>query len=62
MAQAATKPRRKVFHATVQATRQEEWFVEAATAEEARALLENGAGQRAKIGETLHLEIEKFLD
>ena len=37
MARSAAKPKRKLFYATIQATRVEEWFVEAENAEEARA-------------------------
>lgn len=62
MARSAAKLKPKVFHATVQVTRIEEWFVEAQSAEEARALLENGQGQRAKAGECIHFEIDKWLD
>jgi hypothetical protein len=62
MAQPAAKSRRKIFHATVEVTRVEEWFVEAATAEEARALLESGRGQRAQVGECTHLEISRLSD
>jgi len=58
----ATKRKPKVFHATVQVTRTEEWFVEAATAEEARELLESGNGQRAQIGECTYFEISKLID
>ena len=61
-ARPAAKPRRRTFHATVEVTRLEEWFVEAATAEEARALLEAGHGQRAQIGECTHLEISRLSD
>jgi hypothetical protein len=52
----------KVFHATVQVTRTEEWFVEAATAEEARKLLERGHSQRLQVGECTHFEIGKLID
>ncbi len=58
----AAKPRLKAFHASVQVTRVEEWFVEAETAEEARQLLESGRGQRCQIGECLHFEIDKLID
>ena len=52
----------KVFHAIVQVTRTEEWFVEAATAEEARKLLESGGGQRLQVGECTHFEIDTLID
>jgi len=57
---ARSKPR--VFHATMQVTRLEEWFIEAATAAEARELLESGNGQRLRIGECTHFEISKLVD
>jgi len=62
MARAATKRKRKIFHATMQVTRIEEWFVDAESAEEARALLESGGGQRAQVGECIHVEIDKLID
>jgi hypothetical protein len=54
---AAAKRKRKVFYASVQVTRVEDWCVEAETAEEARALLVNGEGQRCGIGDCVHLEV-----
>jgi hypothetical protein len=54
----ATKRKRRLFHATVQVTRVEEWSVEAEDAEEARALLQGGSGQRSQIGECVHFEVE----
>jgi hypothetical protein len=62
MAQSVTRRKRKIFHATVQVTRIEEWFVEAETADEARALLQGGDGQRSRVGECVHFEIEKLID
>jgi hypothetical protein len=62
MARAATKPKRKLFYATIQATRLEEWFVEAQTADEARALLESGAGHRVQVGQCVHFEIDTLSD
>jgi hypothetical protein len=61
-ARPAARPKRRVFHATVQVTRVEEWFVEAETADEARALLESGNGQRSQIGECTHFEISHLID
>jgi hypothetical protein len=51
------KRKRKVFYASVQVTRVEDWCVEAETAEEARALLANGEGQRCGIGDCVYLEV-----
>ena len=56
----AVKPKSKVFHATVQVTRIEDWFVEADNAEAARELLESGDAQRSQPGECIHVEIEKL--
>lgn len=52
----------KAFHAIVRVTRTEEWFVEAATAEEARKLLESGHGHRLQVGECSHFEIDQLID
>lgn len=60
MVRPATKQKRKIFHATMQVIRTEEWFVEAENEEEARALIESGAGQRSQVGECLHIEIDKL--
>ena len=43
-------------------TRIEEWCVEAATAEEARALLAAGAGHRCTPGESVQIEVEQLID
>jgi hypothetical protein len=56
---AATKNKTKTFHATMQVTRLEEWWVEAETPEGARALLETGTGHRCEVGECIHAEVEK---
>jgi len=56
------KPQIRTFHATMLVTRSEEWWVEAASAEEARALLAAGEGHRAAIGERLHLEVDEILE
>jgi hypothetical protein len=62
MAVAALKqkaePPLKRFHATMLVTRAEEWCVEAESAEEARQLLEAGAGYRCYLGDRLHVEVE----
>jgi hypothetical protein len=55
-------PERKTFHASVQVTRMEEWSVEARSAEEARELLEQGRGYRARVGDCIHFEIDKLTD
>jgi len=62
MARSATRTRRKVYHATVQVTRIEEWFVEAETEEEARQLFESGDASGSQIGECVHFEIGKLTD
>ena len=56
------EPRRKTFHAAVLVTRLEDWFVEADSAEEARALLAAGAGHRAAPGERVHVEVEQLFE
>jgi hypothetical protein len=43
-------------------TRVEEWCVEAASAEEARALLAAGAGHRCTPGENVQVEFERLID
>jgi hypothetical protein len=43
-------------------TRVEEWCVEAETLEQARALLDAGAGYRCTPGESIQVEIESLLD
>jgi hypothetical protein len=54
------KPR--LFHARMAVTRIEEWCVEAATAEEAEALLASGAGHRCTPGESIQVELERLID
>jgi len=56
------KPQPKVFHATMLVTRAEEWWVEAETAEAARALLAAGHGDHAALGERVHVEVEELLE
>jgi hypothetical protein len=58
----ANKPRLKTFHATMLVTRAEEWWVEAATPEEAQALLAAGLGQRASLGERVHVEVDEMVE
>jgi hypothetical protein len=62
MAKSARKPKLRTFHATLVVTRTEEWCVEAETADEARALLVAGQGDRCHSGERLHLEVGKLED
>jgi hypothetical protein len=57
MAKSSTKRKRKLFYATVQVTRVEDWCVEAESAEEARALLVQGEGERHRLGDCVHLEV-----
>jgi hypothetical protein len=52
------KRKRKLFYATVQVTRVEDWCVEAESATEARALLAKGEGERFRLGDCVHLEIQ----
>jgi hypothetical protein len=54
-------PKLKTFHATMLVTRAEQWWVEAETAEEARALLASGEGHHAALGERVHVELEGML-
>ena len=56
------RPQAKVFHATMLVTRAEEWWVEAESAEEARALLASGQGHHAALGQRVHLELEELLE
>lgn len=56
------EPCLRTFHASVVVTRIEEWFVEAQSAEEARALLAAGEGHRSAAGERVHVEVERLLD
>jgi hypothetical protein len=58
MARSVAKRKRKLFYATVQVTRVEDWCVEAQSAEEARELLAQGEGERFRLGDCLHLEIQ----
>ena len=58
----AAQPQTRLFHARMLVTRLEEWSVEAASAEEARALLAAGAGHRCSPGESIQVELERMLD
>jgi hypothetical protein len=61
MPKAAAKAR-QLFHATVQVTRLEEWCVEAESPEQARALLEAGAGHRCTAGECVQFEVAQLIE
>jgi hypothetical protein len=52
------KPKLKTFHATMLVTRVEEWCVEASSADEARGLLDAGAGYRCYLGDCVHIDVE----
>jgi hypothetical protein len=57
---ARAKRKRKTYYASVQVTRIEDWCVEAETLEEARALLARGQGERQRLGDCLHLEVQEL--
>jgi hypothetical protein len=46
----------------MQVTRNEEWCVEAETAEQARRLLAAGGGHRCHLGDPIHVEVALVLD
>ena len=56
------KTKAHLFHARMVVTRLEEWCVEAATAEEARALFAAGAGHRCTPGESIQVEFERMIE
>ena len=51
-----------MFHATMLVTRNEEWCVEAESAEEARQLLASGEGHKCHGGDCIHVEVRDLLD
>lgn len=57
----AKKNTMQTYHATMLVTRAEEWCVEAATAEQARALLEQGEGHRCAAGDVFAVELGDLL-
>jgi len=59
---ALPKKKLKMFHASVQVTRVEDWCVEAKTAQEARDLLASGQGERLRIGDCVYLEVADVSD
>jgi hypothetical protein len=56
------RPQPKIFHATMLVTRAEEWWVEAETVEEARALFGSGQGHHHALGERVHLELDEVFE
>jgi len=56
------KNKTRLFHARMLVTRLEEWYVEAATPEEARALFAAGTGYHGSPGESIQVELERMLD
>lgn len=58
VAKSALKRKKKTFYATVHVTRVEDWCVEAESAEEARALLATGEGERSCLGECVYLDVQ----
>jgi hypothetical protein len=56
------RPQPRVFHATMLVTRAEDWWVEAETAEEARALFASGQGHHSALGARVHLELEALFE
>ena len=57
---ATVKRKLKTFYASLQVTRVEDWCVEAETAEEARALLASGQGERCRLGDCVYVDIESL--
>ena len=55
------KDKNQTYHATMLVTRAEEWCVEAASPEEAKALLEKGEGHRCSPGEIFCVELGNLL-
>jgi len=52
----------KTYHATMLVTRVEEWCVDAASPEEARALLQAGEGHRCHLGHAVQVELDQLAD
>jgi hypothetical protein len=55
------KDKNQTYHATMLVTRAEEWCVDAASPEEAKALLEKGEGHRCAPGEIFCVELGDIL-
>lgn len=62
IAKEIAKEKTRLFHARMVVTRVEEWCVEAATPEEARALFASGGGHRCTPGDSIHAELEHLID
>ena len=58
----AEKMRLKTYHATLAVTRLEEWCVDAASPQDAKALLVAGQGYRCHLGDCLQVELETIED
>jgi hypothetical protein len=56
------QPKLRTFHATMLVTRVEQWWVEAANAEEAQELFASGQGHHAALGERVHVELGVMSD
>jgi hypothetical protein len=56
-----SKDKSQTYHATMLVTRAEEWCVDAASPEEAKALLEKGEGHRCAPGEIFCVELGDLL-
>jgi hypothetical protein len=56
------QPKLRTFHATMLVTRVEQWWIEAASAEEAQELFASGQGHRASLGERVHVELGMISD
>ena len=52
------QPQTKTFHATMLVTRVEDWWVEAESLDQAKALLAAGQGHRATVGELVNVELD----
>lgn len=59
---ASAKKKIKTFHATMLVTRAEEWCVDAASGDEAKALLAAGQGHRCHLGDAVHIELDQLFD
>jgi hypothetical protein len=51
------QPQMRTYYATMLVTRVEQWWVEAASAEEAQELFTSGQGHNASMGERVHIEL-----
>lgn len=60
MARKAVARKLSTYHAVVHATRTEEWFVEAASEDEAREKLMAGEGHRTSAGDCVDFQIDRI--